>query len=475
MVIRDTVRIKKATNPSPVQPANTDEIFLSNPAATISENSIIYNENNHQKNTKDMKDIIDIIDRIDVKDVKLKVAGYISGVFLAAQTVIGVAAAQDISHETDTIAQETPIVHESLTTQKSPPEDDLPIMPAQFSIVYPMTSMGNKTIDYRYNLSLNLISGYVGGIAGIEYGGIFNWVERDMRGVQFGGIGNKAGSVTGIQSGGIVNISGDVKGIQFGGIANISKNILGIQYGGIVNMSDEVTGVQFGGIANISDNVKGIQFGGIGNISKEVTGIQFGGIFNRAETLRGIQFGGIVNITDTIEKGVSIALINIIRKGFYREYSLTFADYLNAGFSFKMGAQKFYTIFTVGANFMEDNLWVTGIGFGNRTPMGKRFAFQPEIVGYNYYPFNFKDYRNTQATHLKFGFIYKLNDRFGISVAPSIYYVNTKFREDKDYYKISPIAPLYEFKTKEYSGDDYHIPEMLHSFGAGISVGLFFN
>ena len=469
IVIRDTVRVRKTMDMHVVQPKNIDyplcfdcTIFASQSenkfslsTATFSENSIILHENNnnHQKN---------------VNTMKLNIASKLSAVILTAQSMAGISA------------------------QETKPDDDLAMFPIQFSIVYPMTTQGDKTVNYRYNLSFNLFTGRVGAVTGVEFGTLFNQVERDVLGVQFSGLANRTHELTGIQFGGLANAAKTVNGIQFGGLTNISENVTGIQFGGITNIADSVEGVQFGGIANICKETTGLQFvgianlsehtkgmqlagivnvteksegfqlGGIGNVSKEASGMQLGGIVNRTGTLRGVQFGGIVNITDTIEKGVSIALINIVKKGFYRAWELSFADYLNVGVSFKMGTQKFYTILTAGANFVEDQLWVFGIGFGNRTVLSPRIDFQPEILSYHYFPNDFRNVRNTYSNHLKFGFIYKLNDRLGLVVAPSIYHFETDTNENGEYYRISPVSSFFRHER----GTN------LHSFGAGISVGL---
>ena len=415
-------------------------------------------------------------------NLDLDLKRYLSAAILTAQSVTGM------------MAQPT-----------NPAEkDSLPYMQAQVSFVYPMTTMGDQTVNYRYGLSFNILSGKVGAVRGVEFGSIFNHVEHDVRGVQFGGIANRTREVRGIQFGGIGNISTTVEGIQFGGIANVSQNITGIQIGGIANVSDsikgiqfggianlssEVHGIQFGGIANVAESVKGIQFGGIanltekiegiqyagiGNVSNKVSGASFGGIFNLTGTLNGVQFAGIVNVVDTVASGVPVGLVNIVRKGAYREWSLNFADYLNVGLSFKMGIRKFYTIFSAGANFLEDDLWVTGIGFGHRTSLGSRFDFQPEIVGYHYYPWNFKKIYNLSSTHLKIGFIYKLNNRLGISIAPSLYYLNGDARRTE---RVGSVPPFAEWE-RNYSYRNRYVDidkDIRHSFGAGISIGLLLN
>ena len=406
--------------------------------------------------------------------MKLNVANFVSATILSAQSIAG------------------------LQAQETKPAEDLTTFPMQFSIVYPMTTQGDKTVDYRYHCSFNLFSGKVGAVTGIEFGSLFNHAVWDVTGVQCAGLANRTLDLTGVQFGGLGNIAKTVKGVQFAGLANISKSVTGIQYGGLVSISDSIRGIQFSGIANLcqkatnlqfggianmsgytkgaqfagivnlTEKSEGAQFAGIANISKEVSGASFSGVLNRTGTLRGCQLG-LVNVIDTIESGVSIALINIVKKGFYDEWALTFADYLNAGLSYKMGTQRFYTIFTAGANFMDDRLWVFGIGFGNRTPLGRRFDFQPEIVTYQYFPENFKNVDYVSANHLKFGFVYKLNKRFGITVAPSLYFLNNE--ESENNRTISPISPFFEYKTGS-SNSDPSFKIHRHSFGAGISIGL---
>lgn len=370
--------------------------------------------------------------------MKLNVTNYMSAIILTAQSMSG------------------------LSAQETKPAEDMMTFPMQFSIVYPMTTQGAQTVNYRYHLSFNLFLGKVGAVKGVEFGSFFNQVEHDVEGVQFGGLANRTPELKGVQFGGLGNAAKTITGIQFGGIANISESTKGIQFGGIANINEHTNGLQFGGIANVTDKSEGVQFAGIANISNEVSGISFGGIVNRTGTLRGVQFGGIVNVIDTIEKGVSIALVNIVKKGFYNEWTLTFADYLNVGLSYKMGIQKFYSIFTAGANFMEDKMLVFGFGFGNRTVINRRFDFQPEIISYQYFPTNFKNVRNISDNHLKFGFICKLNHRLGIVIAPSVYHYGTDMDENRNYYKLSPISPFYQIERNN----------MQHSIGMGISVGL---
>ena len=443
IVIHDTVYIKKLIALPVIQLEN---IFLAPPnenillsTATFSENRIISNKNNNYYKQK------------RVKTMKLNITNFLSAAILAAQSM-AVISAQEMKST------------EKLTT-----------FPMQMSIFYPMTTQGNQTVNYRYNFSLNLLYGKIGGLNGVEVSGLVGLVEGNVKGVQIAGLGAGASNMKGIQVGGLFNGAADATGIQIGGLFNGVADMKGVQIGGLFNGAADATGIQIGGLFNGTADMKGVQVGGLFNSAADATGIQISGLFNGAANVNGLQIGtfngsntlkgvqiGVVSVNDTIEKGVSLSLINIVKRGAYKEWSLAFADYLNVGLSYKMGIQRFYTIFTAGANFMEDKLWAFGVGFGNRTVINRRFDFQPEIVSYLYFPNDFKNVQNATANHLKLGFVYKMNDKLGISVAPSLYHFYNDYSKHQEYSKVSPISPFYKNENKN----------RLHSIGAGISVGL---
>jgi len=377
---------------------------------------------------------------------------------------------------------------------------ELKNVPAQVSIFYPLGTDGRQSPHNLYNFSFNLLTGKIGGLSGMEISGLYGQVENNFLGFQVAGLGNVAGGgmkgmqvaglanvigdgVLGMQIAGLANIVGDgMKGIQVTGLANvigdgmqgmqvaglanvIGDGMQGMQITGLVNViGDKMLGMQVAGLANIvGDGVKGLQIAGLANVvGDEMKGVQIG-LYNRVRTSKGLQIG-LVSVNDTIANGVSLSLINIVKKGAYREWELSFADYANVALSYKMGVQKFYTIYTAGVNFIEDNLWTFGIGFGNRTPIGSRFDFQPELVYCNYFPTNFKNIQNTFATHLKLGFVYCLNEKFGLSLAPSVYVMNADKRSNSgsEFYKAGPFNALYTNK----SGNTRT------TIGVGISIGL---
>jgi hypothetical protein len=272
--------------------------------------------------------------------------------------------------------------------------------------------------------------------------------------------------MNGIQVVGFTNFTDGLNGIQIAGFANttsLDADANGVQIAGVSNLARVTNGIQVAGIGNIATEVRGVQIAGVGNVADEMQGVQIGG-FNVATTLRSLQIG-LISINDTIASGASLSLVNIVRQGFYREWQLSFSDYANIALSYKMGTQRFYTLYTIGANFIEDNLWLAGIGFGNRTPISNRIDFQPELVFYNYFPSNFRNIQHTSTTRLRLGFVYNINEKLGLSFAPSVYMKNARKNSnnpDAAFYNISPFSP---FRTSERGN-------RLRTIGGGVSLGL---
>ena len=384
------------------------------------------------------------------------------------------------------------------TEQDVRQKDELKSFPAQFSIYFPsFGTQGRQSADYMYNFSLNLFYGKIGGLNGLEISGLVGVVERSVNGIQIAGLGSIVGdkmkglqiaslasivgdSMKGLQIAGLASIIGDnMKGSQITGLASIvgdkmkglqiaclasivGDKMKGLQIAGLASIvGDNMKGLQIAGLASVvGDNMKGLQIAGIYNRGGDVTGLQIG-VCNRSKTLKGLQIG-LISVNDSIEKGGSLSLVNIVKRGFYREWELSFSDYANVALNYRMGTQKLYTIYTVGANFIEDNLWIVGIGFGNRTSIGNRFDFRPELVSYNYYPTNFKNVQSTFATHLKFGFVYNVSEKFGLSLVPSVYVMNSNRKSGAEHYTVSPFDAFYTHEKNDNRT----------TIGVGVSLGL---
>jgi len=254
--------------------------------------------------------------------------------------------------------------------------------PFQVSLTPGLSSHGKLNAQIVNNFSLNVFGGYSGGLKGLEIGGLFNMIKKDVSGFQVGGLFNlTGGNVQGAQIGGIHNtVLGGFNGWQTGGITNFVKgNFKGWQLGGIYNhVADSLDGFQLGGIVNYAHNTaKGLQIGGIGNISRlNMSGVQVGGIFNYAKKINGVQIG-LINVADTSE-AVSIGLLNISRNG-YHKVALHSNEVLNANLTLKTGNAKLYSMLIGGINIDEDEkAYSFGFGLGHDFIFSKVFSLSLE-------------------------------------------------------------------------------------------------
>lgn len=301
--------------------------------------------------------------------------------------------------------------------------------PIHVSIVQSVGTDGKESKNNDYHFSLNLFSGTVRSIKGVEIGTFYNQNNGDMTGIQSSGILNiTKGSVVGYQNAGITNVSGNVTGIQHAGISNHAKDFIGWQTAGIVNTAHNMVG------------------------------LQTSGILNTAKTLKGIQVG-FINIADSVEKGGGIGLINLYKKGGYKEFEVSVADYQNIGFSFKSGVKKLYSILNIGYNFNPTSLFSTGFGIGHLSEIRQNLYFKPEIVWYNYVKDDFKFNASTNVAHLKLGIMQKAG-KIGITLSPSIYYANIAKNLEGDLTQISRIKAFSQTKNGR--------------FGFGVTLGLAF-
>jgi len=308
-------------------------------------------------------------------------------------------------------------------------------MPAQVSFVYPVGTTGSRSIEYQFNFSLNVLVGSSGGIDGFEVGGLLNVNKTNVRGVQTAGLGNIS--------------NGEVKGMQTGGLFNIASRMRGFQVAGILNKTESAKGLQVGGLTNINTGT--------------LSGVQIAGLFNQTKRLKGVQLG-LINLVDTVESGISIGLVTIVKNGFYGEWQIAVADYMNVGLSYKIGTKYFYNIYTIGANLIEENLWIAGAGFGHTIETDSKYIFQPELVYYVYFPENFKHIRYASSSHLKLGIVRELTKKMALSLSPSIY-VSVEEKENGIYgYEQSSNEPIIEHEQ----------PNHREEIGLGLSLGFSF-
>jgi hypothetical protein len=96
--------------------------------------------------------------------------------------------------------------------------------------------------------------------------------------------------------------------------------------------------------------------------------------------VRGLQIG-LINISDTVS-GVPIGLINIVKRG-YNKFEIYAGEILHGNFQLKLGANRFYNIFHVGARVPPGNgsyVWGLGYGIGRVSRMSKKSTMNLELM-----------------------------------------------------------------------------------------------
>jgi hypothetical protein len=267
--------------------------------------------------------------------------------------------------------------------------------------------------------SFNILGGYSLGVRKLEFGGLFNLVRGDMRGVQLSGVLNSIGGETnGLQFAGVLNsnlgitrgmqfagamnlnVSG-AEGAQFSGVANITAGLQnGPQVAGVFNIASDdsrhlqlagvyniaaknMDGLQSAGVFNITGkNIRGAQLAGVMNLSgKDVKGIQIAGVLNYARKVKGVQIG-LINIADSV-KGIPIGLMSLVWKG-YHKIEISADEIFYNNLSFRTGVPAFYNIFTVGAkpsSYKEDEtVWTFGYGVGTAPRLSRKLYLNLDVT-----------------------------------------------------------------------------------------------
>ncbi|WP_025762526.1 STN and carboxypeptidase regulatory-like domain-containing protein [Dyadobacter tibetensis] len=192
---------------------------------------------------------------------------------------------------------------------------------------------GNIVNDF----SFNLLAGYSLGVNKLEIG----W-----------GINAVRGNVTGFQLAGLSNLVGhDVVGFQYANALNITVgNFNGFQGSNLLNY----TGKDF----------RGFQVAGVGNvIVGNLYGHQISTVYNFANTVRSGRQIGIVNYADS-SSTVPIGLFSWVHRNGYRRYEIASDEFNYFNTSFKTGMSRFYNIFTLGFNGLQNDRPLGSIGYG---------------------------------------------------------------------------------------------------------------
>lgn len=342
---------------------------------------------------------------------------------------------------------------------------------AQVTLFYPVGSNGTYSGNITNRLSFNILVGYSGGLDGVELGGFLN-INRDfVQGVQFSGFGNVTGGpVHGVQFAGFANFNnGITNGFQGAGFANFTSGYSeAFQGAGFGNFSHDLRGAQLAGFGNFaSGKVEGAQFAGFGNFATDVNGAQIAGFINVAKHVNGVQLG-VLNVADSVSNGIPIGIFSIVKNGYY-ELEFTGGEVLYSNLNYKMGVEKFYTIYKLGYSTYKSNpVYSFGLGFGSNVWISGKHKFSLELSA-NQIVYNKNwDWDNdlNLLNKVDVNYKYSITEKFSFLVGPSFNVYVTKEEVNGEF---GTLNIPYSFYEDEWSGGKVQIWLGLN---AGLSLTL---
>jgi len=373
--------------------------------------------------------------------------------------------------------------------------------PFQISFFTPLGTNGMDSWKYTNNFSFNIIAGYAGGLKGFELGGFSNLILHDVYGSQIAGFCNTTiGKTEGIQISGFSNVSkkflkgaqiagfsnvvadsamalqisgfsnvvnGSLKGAQISGFANVAKGSTdGAQIAGFSNYShSDSRDIQIAGFSNVTKgDLIGSQISGFSNVtSGDIAGVQVSGFINVAKKVKGTQIS-FINICDTIEDGIAIGFLSIVKKG-YRAFEIGADETMYAQANFKIGTERFYNIFSLGAQQKSGNFnWGFGYGVGSLIDVSDKLALNADAVCYQVNYDNIFYDRVNILTNIRVSVAYKLNSRISIYGGPTYNVYVSNMRNSEGSFITDAIAPWTTYSKARVNA----LVQMYPGFTAGI-------
>ena len=318
----------------------------------------------------------------------------------------------------------------------------------QVTFFFPMGTNGMESLEYSNAFSLNLVYGMNGGVNALEVGGVGNYNAHDVSGIQVAGVSN-------------INME-ETRGIQISGVTN-------------TNFGDSTGLIWSGTLNSVFGNTSGVMVSSINIASGRMKGLQVGTV-NYAQELEGVQFG-VINVAAGGEKALPVGIFSVVKGGYFA-VEASAGESLFANLSYKMGVERFYTIFRVGGSFSdpdsysgiasvdeENCLLSPGLGWGSLIPLGGKSRLALEISASNIVGVENWDSENLNLlSKMDLNYQLGLGDHLSLFAGPSLnVYVNDLTEEEEN--KKLPVP--YTFMDETY--DDVNV-----CLWVGANAGLTF-
>jgi len=202
---------------------------------------------------------------------------------------------------------------------------------------------------------------------------------------------------------------------------------------GVSNLCmDSTSGVFISGVLNYSNgNSKGFQLATINSSANEFIGFQLG-VVNYAKKIEGVQLG-VINILGNDETGIPVGVLSIVKNGHF-EFELTGGEVIYINLNYKMGVERFYTVYKAGYSTYKNNpVYNFGLGFGGNIPMSEKQSISIDLTS------NFIVYNNRWNSNLNllnkvdFNYKYHIAKNLTLLFGPSFNVYVTKEKVEGKY------------------------------------------
>ena len=291
------------------------------------------------------------------------------------------------------------------STIKAQENEEKQVNEAQFTFAYPLGTNGHDAINQANRFSFNLLYGANGGLNGLEIGGLANYNH------------------------------GEVKGVQLAGIANINKEYAhGLMWSGCMNLTlDDAYGVQLSELNVAVGDFQGVQ----------------AGVINYAGGMRGVQFG-LVNIVGEDNGAIPIGLINVVRGGYY-ELEFMASEVLYTNVNYKMGVERFYTIFKLGTSWYDSEpVYSAGIGFGTMFTLAENHKLSVDLSFNNIVYDEEWDADDNYLTKLDLSYRYSLGEHVSLVAGPSLNWYASDMSQDDGVRTLNIPSHAHNFTCEGY-------------------------
>jgi hypothetical protein len=165
--------------------------------------------------------------------------------------------------------------------------------------------------------------------------------------------------------------------------------------------------------------------------------------------MRGVQFG-IINIVGEDKGVVPIGLINVVKGGYYA-LELVAGEVLHTNVNYKMGVERFYTVFKIGSSWHDDNTaFSAGIGFGSMLTLAEKHRISMDLSVSNIIYNEEWESNDNYLSKFDLTYSYSLGEHVSLLAGPSLNWYASEMSLDDGHSILSIPSHAHQFNCDDY-------------------------